>query len=56
MKNWFGVRSVAVLGAGVLLQLVNAHEAECPHPAEVVIHHPAEYVCCGKTTSTTYTQ
>ncbi|UKZ62061.1 uncharacterized protein TrAtP1_003319 [Trichoderma atroviride] len=56
MKSWLGVRSAAVLGAGIFLQLANAHNAECPHPAEIVIHHPAEYVCCGKTTSTIFAQ
>lgn len=56
MKSWLGVRSVALLGAGFLLQLADADNAECPRPAEIVIYHPAEHVCCGKTTSTTYTQ
>jgi hypothetical protein len=47
---------MAALGAGFLVQLANAGEAECPDPVEIVIYHPAELICCGSTTSTTYTQ
>ncbi|RFU77309.1 60s ribosomal l19 [Trichoderma arundinaceum] len=56
MKNWLYVWSGAALCAGFLLQAPDAAEVECPDPVEIVIYQPAELICCGSTTSTTYTQ
>ncbi|UKZ73023.1 hypothetical protein TrVFT333_000662 [Trichoderma virens FT-333] len=56
MKSWLSVRSAAILGAGFFLPPASAREVECPNPAEIVIHEPAELICCGSTMSTTYTR